>query len=458
MTDEPNDGERPAERRRGTRRALWLFVALFLAYSANGRDISAPDTWPNQLLPVAVWRGDGLVLNRFASTVSDHYYVKHRGDDLISRYPMLPAVMALPATGVQMLVLDRVVPTWTRSSTVEYWYIGMMSKNAAALVAALTGVLLFLLLRRLGLGDVALAATLAAALGSNLWVIASQAPWQHGTVAFFLVLSLLVLVPAPTVRWRLVVGGLAMAAAVCARPTSAVFALPLAVWAVAALRARGLWLVAPAGAVGLLLLAYNQAVFGNWVGGVGEIEALGHAQHAVGGSITQEPLVSFTGTLVSPARGLFVYTPWVLLALLLLPRTWRATGAFGPLRAVLLGLLPFYAVVGSYSVWWGGWSFGPRYWTEAMPLFGVLLGFALAWAREHSRPFRAGLGAAIAVAIAIQAIGAFCYPSSWNEFPGPVDLHHERLWDWRDTELHRALQEGPHWPGTYEWVRRALAG
>ncbi|MEN8161960.1 MAG: hypothetical protein ABFS41_17965 [Myxococcota bacterium] len=457
MPDEAKD-RAPGERPRHARRALWLFVGLLVVYSANGRDIGASDTVANQLLPVAVLRGDGLVLNRFAATQRGHYYVKEHGDDLISRYPVLPAVMAVPATGLQMVVLDRLVPGWSRSPIGEYWYIAMMSKNASALLAALTGVLLYLLLLRVGLADVALGATFATALGSNLWVVGSQAPWLHGTVAFFLVLSLLVLVPAPTVRWRLVVGGLAMAGAVCARPTSAVFALPLAVWALAALRARGLWLVAPAGAVGLLLVGCNWAVFGNLTGGLGEIEALGHAKHAVEGSITQEPLVSFAGTLVSPARGLFVYTPWVLLALLLLPHTWRRTAAFGPLRAVLLGLLPFYAVVGTYSVWWGGWSFGPRYWTEAMPLLGVLLGFALAWAREHSRAWRAGLGAAVGVAIAIQGIGAFCYPSSWNESPGHIDRHHERLWDWRDTELHRSLLEGPHRPAAYEWIRRALTG
>jgi hypothetical protein len=277
-------------------------------------------------------------------------------------------------------------------------------------------------------------------------VVGSQAPWLHGSVAFFLTLSLLLLVPAPSARWRLAASGLAMAGAVCARPTSVVFALPLALWAVAALRARSLWLLVPAGAVGGLLLAYNWTVFGTLAGGLAEIEALGHAKHAVEGSITDEPLVSFAGTLLSPSRGLFVYTPWVVLALALLPRTWARVAKSGPLRAVLLGLLPFFAIVGSYSVWWGGWSFGPRYWTEAMPLFGVLLGFSMAWAREHSRVWLAGLGLSVGLSIGIQAVGAFYYPSSWNEHPAPIDLNHHRLWDWKDTELHRSLLEGPHWP------------
>ena len=150
------------------RQALWLFVGLLLVYSANGRDISASDTVANQLLPVAMLRGDGLVLNRLASTERDHYYVRMNGDALLSRYPVIPARRARPSTGLQLLVLDRVVPGWSGSRPLAYWYMGMMSKNASALLAALTGVLLYGLLLRLGLGDVAHPPNLATALGSNL--------------------------------------------------------------------------------------------------------------------------------------------------------------------------------------------------------------------------------------------------------------------------------------------------
>ncbi len=64
--------------------------------------------------------------------------------------------------------------------------------------------------------------------------------------------------------------------------------------------------------------------------------------------------------------------------------------------------------------------------------------------------------AASAAGVALQAIGAFHYPSTWNRSPVTVDLAHERLWDWRDTEIHRELREGPHWPPSYELIARAL--
>lgn len=444
----------PRGRRRTT--AL-LFVGLFAVYSANGREIGTVDTIGNMLLPVAVLRGDGLVLNRFSSSVRGEYWAKERGDALVSRYPVLPALVALPLTWPQMALLDRVLPGWTSDPMVYWWWLRTIAKNAAAVVGALAGVLLYRLLLQLGLGQVAFVATLAAALGSNLWMVGSQSPWMHGTVALFLTLSLLLLVPAPAARWRLAAGGLAMALAVCARPTSAVFALPLALFSLS-LGRRALWLLLPAGAVGALLLAHNWTVFGNLTGGLGEIEAMGHAKHGVEGVVTREPLTSFAGTLLSPSRGLFVFSPWVLLALAALPATAPRIAAFPALASVLLGLIPFALVNASYAVWWGGWSFGPRYWTEAMPLFGVLLGFALVWAGARARAFRLAFGVAIAGSVALQAIGAFCYPSSWNSHPVTVDLQHERLWDWRDTEISRCLAEGPHWPASYELIWRKLRG
>src|SRR5262245_40514387 len=399
-------------------RTSWLlFLAVLLAYSVNGRHIGAVDTLGNQLLPIAIVRGDGAVLNRFAASVEGEYWVESDGEQLRSRYPLLPALLAVPPTWLQVQLLDRLHPRWTADPVVYEWWIGMIAKNGAALVAALTAFFFHRLLLALGLRAVAVIATLATALGSELWVVASQSPWQHGSAALCLVLALLSLVPASAappreLRLRLAAGGLAAAAAVCARPTSVLFALPIALWSLRAHGRRALWLLVPAAAVGVLLLAHNQLVFGDWLGGLGGIERQGHAKHALPGWVSDAPLASLAGTLLSPNRGLFVFSPWALVALVALPWTRRRLAAFPVLRATLLGLLPFGLVLSLYGVWWGGWSFGPRYWTEAMPLFGVLLGFALL-VFPSGLP-RAVCLAAVAAAIALQAFGAFYYPSSWN--------------------------------------------
>ena len=78
-----------------------------------------------------------------------------------------------------------------------------------------------------------------------------------------------------------------------------------------------------------------------------------------------------------------------------------------------------------------------------MPLFGVLLAFALDELAQRRRALRTLVYATIVLAIAIQTLGAFRYPSSWNGSPGNINREQWRLWDWRDTELTRCLLDGP---------------
>ena len=89
-----------------------------------------------------------------------------------------------------------------------------ITKRSLAVLVALTSVILHRYLIGLGLGRVALSATLAAALGSNLWIVGSQAMWQHGPAAFALVAAIAILHPTPAPWWRLVLAGLAMFAAI----------------------------------------------------------------------------------------------------------------------------------------------------------------------------------------------------------------------------------------------------
>jgi len=76
-----------------------------------------------------------------------------------------------------------------------------------------------------------------------------------------------------------------------------------------------------------------------------------------------------------------------------------------------------------------------------IPLFAILLAFELDWAVERSRILTVLFAITIALGIAVQLIGAYCFPSSWNLEPVNVDFRHERLWDWRDNELSRCLVE-----------------
>jgi hypothetical protein len=437
---------------RGT--ALGLGVVLFLAYMANGRMIGGVDTVPAQLLPIALIRGDGPFLDRFERQVTvdaerhtANFVTRSRGH-IVSRYPVAPALLVVPMTWPQVLLLDRIRPGWERIDPDHY--VVILAKTSQAILAALLGVMLFLVLRGVGLGRVAVPTALAAGLGSSLWSVGSQAPWQHGAAALMLTTAVWLLLPRPVSRGRLVLAGLAAGLLVACRSIDVVFAAAITFWVAWQNRRDLAWFLPAPLLIGIALVGYNLYFFGALEGGQKALEA-GHPEmHGVEGTLTGDPLLGGAGTLLSPSRGLLVFTPWIALVVVLLPRVAARIKSHSLIVWLLAAVVPYGLLLAKYSCWWGGCSFGPRFWTDAIPPLAILLGFVLDWAVERSRPARIGLGAAIAFSVGVQLIGVFYYPSSWNRAPTEVDHDHQRLWDWRDSELTRCLAEGIH-PARYRF-------
>jgi hypothetical protein len=258
-----------------------------------------------------------------------------------------------------------------------------------------------------------------------------------------LTLSMILLTPSPNSPIRLLLGGGAAAMMVCCRPPDLIFALALML-RVAFERPRALaWFLPGPILLGSALLAYNLWFFRSVVGGLGELEKFHPILHGHAGTWSGDLLDGLAGTLFSPNRGLFVFCPWIVLALATLPATAVRVRAWPLGRWMLGALVVDLFILSKYAVWWAGHTFGPRYWTDAMPIFAVLLGFGLDWSWARSRALTAAFVASIVLAVTIQAIGAFCYPSSWNDKPVDVDQQPGRVWDWADSEITRCLREGP---------------
>jgi hypothetical protein len=219
------------------------------------------------------------------------------------------------------------------------------------------------------------------------------------------------------------------------------FAVVIVLW-IARFQPRGLYWFLPPVLFGLAaVLGYNFWFFGELTGGQAELEQIHRSLHRLPGPWSGNLVEGALGTLFSPNRGLFVFSPWIALALATTPFVAQQLRA-GWLVSWLLPVLALYLLVLSkYSVWWGGHCFGPRYWTDVIPLFAVLLALGLEWAATRSRAAIAFFLSAIALSVGTQCIGAFCFPSTWNLKPLNVDFHHERLWDWKDTELSRCISE-----------------
>ena len=128
---------------------------------------------------------------------------------------------------------------------------------------------------------------------------------------------------------------------------------------------------------------------------------------------------------MSPARGLLLFTP----VLLLIPFGFRRA----PLElAMLAWLFAHWLVISAFPHWWAGHCFGPRLWTEAM------LGACWLLLPLFEKRLSPVLIVLSILSIAIHTRGATSViPWKWNGVPDNVDEHPERLWDWRDLQFLR---------------------
>ncbi len=216
--------------------AAALGLGVLVAYLANGRSAGGGDVVPATLASVALTRGDGPFLDRFAPLIRDDSgrlpgHAEDSRGRAVSRYPVGPALLAAPLVWPQVRVLDRARPGWEHQGELTLARCDRMAKNAAAVLTAAAVALSWSLLRAIGLGRTpALLACLIAALGSGYWPVASQALWQHGPAAFCLAATMRLLrVQAPSIR-TLAASGAFSALLVACRPIDVVFSAVVALW------------------------------------------------------------------------------------------------------------------------------------------------------------------------------------------------------------------------------------
>ncbi len=421
--------------RRELRASLLIGLCCLLVYNANGRSISAGDTYPARYLPFAVWRYHTVLLDPIAPLVAQgrgraaFWMVPVPGDHVISQYPVvLPVLLAplyLPAVGYLH------VRGWT-DARLDY-VARVMEKLSASLVAALSAALLYLLLRRRAEAPTALLLTLAYAFGTTTWVIGSQALWQHG-MAELLVIGLLLLLTGPCTAPRALAAGLLCGLLACNRPPDVILPAALGAYGLFwAGRRRAVLLAAAASLPMVLVLLYNLALTHTVAGGYGLRGKPKFFQHDL--------LPGLGGLLFSPTRGLLIFSPFLLFLIL----AWRYLPRDRGERYLTLAMsagVALQLLLYAKADWRGGTSWGPRYMTDLLPLLVWMLVPVVAALRRRGRMC---FLLAVVAAVALEAIGAFWYTGKTDRAIFAValgPLHMRGAWEWRNAPFLASLQHG----------------
>lgn len=307
----------------------------------------------------------------------------------------------------------------------------------AALVAAAELTLLIRLARRWLSRGLSLAVAAVTWFGSSLASTQATALWSHdfATLLGLLVLQLSIR-PDPAPRpWRgPLVGGLLFLAYLC-RPTMSLLAPPVLIYNYLYDRKAALQ--------ALLTIALGGAAFMaaslHWYGD--PLPPYYRPQRLKGSPFG----TALLGNTLSPSRGFFVYSPFFLVPILLAKDTVSGLRRDKPLVLVAVAWpLAHVLLVSRLRHWWAGYSYGPRFWTDALPGLFVLLCVSLSVSVEVRRRtatvLLATLGAFACFVHTVQGLYNRA-PKDWNAAPS-IDRHPELVFDWRYPQfLHTAARQ-----------------
>ncbi|MBI4883994.1 MAG: hypothetical protein HY826_08065 [Actinobacteria bacterium] len=383
--------------------------------------------------------------------------------DRVNTYPWVPSLMLLPAV-VALDAFHAIGIGPGSFSVANGGSMDVIQQLSASMVVALTVALVFaicfqrlrptLTLRRRR--RVAALVAFGFAFGTAAWSTASRAMWQHGPSLLYLAVAVYcaqqlrlrarhadLVLTLPGLNYQALGLGAAVAASYTCRPTDAVAVVGFSVFVIFRLR-NHLWrYLAGALAVAIPWLLVNLATYG---------AALPDYYRAGKVGVHDNYLRALATNMVSPARGLLLFSPIVVLGAVGLAKRTRGgiSADLFDFDRLLIAMCLGYLLVSSGPAenWWAGHSFGPRFMSDTLVFLAVVATGTVdaLVSREKSDQAQAGRSVRIAATIAlawsllVNVQGATMRSTlCWNGDPD-IDTHTSRLWDFRYSQMLSGLQ------------------
>lgn len=432
---------------------LFVFLITFGVYVLSPLTTSTDSKW-SLYLSASILQHHDITLDEYVHLIprNDYRVLRYEGH-VYSYFPVAPSYMVSP----MVWLLNKVFEARRSSSFYEYLtknrpneFTADVEKWFASFFCAVAASIIYLLARqRLAIGSSILIAFIFA-FCTAMWSTASRALWQHGPSVLLLSASLLLITSQKKHLLNFALAGLFLSIAFLIRPVNSLSIFFIGIYLVFNQRKYVLGY-----AIGLLLplllfIIQNLNVYGSLLPPYFEPQRLGSNSNM---------LEAFWGNLFSPARGLFVFSPILLFAVLGIGYSIkRGDNLRNNISVFLLGIIIVHLfVISSFRPWYGGSSIGPRFTSDILPY--LFFFFILAYEQLFLHSSHRLLWGFFVVALVVSASIHFAsvrtrYPFSWNGKPELISDAPERIWDWSDLQFMRGLcPKEPNAPAPACWLK-----
>jgi hypothetical protein len=407
---------------------LLVFLIVFGVHASSPVYQSSDSRWTLYLAASIVQEHD-LDLDEYREVIPfGDYRTRYIDGRVLTYFPIGVPLLAVPFA-------------WLHRATESVGGLGFgafspeFEATVASFFVAVCVVLFYLICRRSLDVPRSLFLAFVFAFATSAWSTASRALWQHGPSMLMLCTTLYLALLAEDRPWLIQFAGLPLAYSFVIRPTNSISVLLFSVFLFTKYRKYvpgylGLSMVIAAPFLLFNLVRYH-SFFPPY-----------YAPGRIGSSARFFQAVA--GNVISPARGLFIYSPVLLLSVYGVALKAR-NGQLTKLDVTLICATIFHVLaVSSLPLWWGGHSFGPRFLTDMLPYWMYLTIPAVGAATQPTTArdwiCAATIGLLTAYSVMVHYRGATDRATyDWNSEPVNVDEYPERLWDWGDLQYLRGF-------------------
>lgn len=402
---------------------LIYFLSWFLLFKfeINSLPLQSEDVIPSIFTSITIVKERTIYLNSYYEMMIGKYpqpddpsltpfYLRKIGSNYVSAFPIMSSLVALP---VFLIYLPFV-------STLSWNDVYYLSHLSGSFVMASCLVLLYYFFHEVLKTSNKISNILIIIYGFATinFPLISQALWQHGTVQFFLILSLIF-----WMKEKYFLTFLFLGFAVLSRPTAGIVLIILGLYLL--YNKKLTWNLVQKVSLGLIIpvsffLFYNYTYYQ-------DISNQGYSSQLSNSWLGNFP-ESFIGMWISPSKGLLVYSPIFIFSLFGLYHGFKKNSLVSiSFWVILLHTL----VLSKWKHWYGGFGFGYRMASDILPFFIIPLWYLF---NEYYEKIKTKVILVLAISVSIQLSGMAFFDSIWHNAYDTGFRNTSWLWSINNSE------------------------
>lgn len=414
--------------------SIFIFLLIFSIYLLSPLAITTDSRFAIATSYSLIKEGN-TDLDEYYNINQNHYAIEKINGHIYTMYPIGTHLLATPF----VFLFSKMFPNFKNNLSYNIPFATRMELLIASFITALTAIFIYKITYILSQSNkMSITSVFIFALATPAWSTASRVLWQHGPSMLMLAISLYLIILAKNNPKMIQFVSLPLFFSFFIRPTNFISVGLFSIYILIFYKkyflkyiAWGMLIVIP---ITIWHLSLYHAILPNYF-----IRPCQTCKITPDSNLSL--LSGLAGTLISPNRGLFIFSPVLLFSIY---------GAYLIIKKKLEpNRLPYFIVaiiilhwilISTFREWWGGFAFGPRYFTDVMPYFVYLLLPATKKINQlkNSRQmiYLASFCFTLLVSVAIHYNGSFNIETwQWNFYDASV--FHQRVWNYSDLQFLR---------------------